>query len=226
MAKQTAARKVTNENSIQAAEAVIADLESKRAALVAARQQDDRDMGSVAYRAHSHGDPEANDQLDEYVESALKHDLQLKSIDAALEVARQKLADSKQAEALATDRKLAQEAREIADRIDALFASADKHLALAFDALKAADGRIEELHRLGFTFPTANQVRLNASFALQTYLMALPKYWWNELNHSGIRFLAPGERRTFSQLWARMVEPITRGIAARLGETKTEREVV
>ena len=107
-------------------------------------------------------------------------------------------------------------------RIDSLFASADKHLTLALDALKAADGRIEELHRLGFAFPTAIQVRTNALFALQTYLMALPKYWWNELAHGGVRFLAPHERRSFQQFWSQMAGSIGREIAARLGEKQKE----
>lgn len=221
MAKNTR----TTNDPVEIAERTLRVLQEKHDRLAEAGKADDAQAADLAFKAHT-GDLRAAAQIETLTDRSLKREYELKSIATAISVAQQKLNEAKQAEAQAADRKQAEEAREIADRVDMLFASADKHLALAFDALKAADGRIEELHRLGFTFPTANQVRLNASFALQTYLMALPKYWWNELNHSGIRFLAPGERRTFSQLWARMVEPITRGIAARLGETKTEREVV
>src|SRR5262249_46925300 len=104
------------------------------------------------------------------------------------------------------------------------FASADTHFKEAFDALKAADSRIEELHRLGFAFPTALQVRANVIYALETCLMSLPKYLWNELSHHSLRFLAPGQRRTFSQFWSQMSASLGREIAARLGETKQKED--
>lgn len=219
MAKNTR----TTNDPVETAERTLRELQEKHDRLAEAGKADDAQAADLAFRAHT-GDLRAAAQIETLTDRSLKRGYELKSIASAISVAQQKLAEAKQAQAQAVARKQAEEAREIVDRIDSLFASADKHLAMAFDALKAADGRIEELHRLGFTFPTANQVRLNAAFALQTYLMTLPKYWFNELQHSGVRFLAPGERRMFSQFWARMVEPITRGLAARMDETETEKD--
>src|SRR5262249_35664885 len=122
-------------------------------------------------------------------------------------------------------KRCAAEAKVIVDRIDSLFASADVHFKQAMDALAAADARIEELHGLGFAFPTAVQLRANAIYALETALMSLPKYLWNELARGSVRFLAPGQRRTFSQFWSEMSASLGREIAARLGETKNQKEV-
>lgn len=206
-------------SEIENATQILHELQNKYREVTASGAADTAEMESVSYLAHT-GNEKASAKLEALEERANRRAHELESLTSAISVAQRKLAESQHAEAQAIDRKRAEEAREIADRIDSLFVSADKHLALAFDALKAADGRIEELHRLGFEFPTAIQVRTNALFALQTYLMQLPKYWWNELNHGGVRFLAPHERRTFSQLWARMAEPISRNIDTKLNQLK------
>jgi hypothetical protein len=214
MSKQT-----TKLSAVEHAYKTLHELEAKRAAVTASRQNDERELEAVAFAAHT-GDQKAAAKLETLKERALRRDLELKSVDAAIAVAKQNVETAKADEATAEQKRTAEAARVIVDRIDSLFASADKHLALALDALKAADARIEELHACGFAFPTAIQTRTNALFALQTYLMALPKYWWNELSHGGVRFLAPHERRSFQQFWSQMAKSIGREIAARLGETK------
>jgi hypothetical protein len=209
----------TKLNAVEHAQKILHELESKRDAVTASGQNDQSELESVAFAAHT-GDQKAAAKLETLKERTLRRDLELKSVDAAIAVAQQNVEAAKAAELAAEQKRIAEEARVIVDRVDSLFASADKHLTLAFDALKAADARIEELHVRGFAFPTAIQVRTNALFALQTYLMALPKYWWNELAHGGVRFLAPHERRSLQQCWSKMAGSIGREIAARLGETK------
>jgi len=146
----------------------------------------------------------------------------MKSLDAAIAEAKRNVESAKANEAAAEQKRLAGEARVIVDRIDSLFASADTHFKQAFEALKAADGRIEELHQLGFAFPTALQVRMNVRFAFMTYLVALPKYWWNEIQYAGVQYPSPAERRTFSQFWSKMSASLSREIANRLGEKSKE----
>jgi len=143
-------------------------------------------------------------------------------IAAIFDASGESLKKAEAAAALEADRKLAGEARVIVDRIESLFASADLHFKQAFEALKAADGRIEELHQLGFAFPTALQVRMNVRFAFMTYLVALPKYWWNEIQYAGVQYPSPAERRTFSQFWSKMSASLSREIANRLGEKSKE----
>jgi hypothetical protein len=214
MSKQT-----TKLSAVENAQKTLHELEAKRAAAAASRENDERELEAVAFAAHT-GDQKALARLETIKSRAVNRQADMKSLDAAIAVAKQNVEAAKAAELAAEQKRIAEEARLIIDRVDSLFASADKHLALALDALKAADGRIEELHAKGFAFPTAIQVRTSALFALQTYFMALPKYWWNELSHGGVRFLAPHERRSFQQFWAQMAKSIGREIAARLGETK------
>jgi len=214
MSKQT-----TKLNAVENAQKTLHELEAKRDAVAAFSQNDERELEAVAFAAHT-GDQKASAKLETLKDRALRRDLELKSIDAAIAVAKQNVEAAKADEVAAEQKRIAAEARLIIDRVDSLFASADKHLALALDALKAADGRIEELHARGFAFPTAIQVRTSALFALQTYFMALPKYWFNELSHGGLRFLAPHERRSFQQFWSQMATSIGREIAQRLGEVK------
>src|SRR5262249_1935893 len=173
----------------------------------------------IALAAHT-GDQRAAAKLETIRERELRRQLDLTGIDAAITAAKQNVESAKANEAAAEQKRLAGEARVIVDRIGSLFEAADTHFKQAFDALKAADGRIEELHRLGFAFPTALQIRANVIYALETCLMSLPKYLWNELSRSGVRFLAPGQRRTFSQFWSQMSASLGREIATRLGETK------
>jgi len=199
------------------AQKLVDQLAAKAAELATQASSDQREIESIALAAHT-GCEKSRAKLETIRE--LRRAMDLTGIDAAIKEARRNVESAEAAEAAAAQKRIAAEARLIIDRIDSLFASADKHLTLALDALKAADGRIEELHRLGFAFPTAIQVRTNALFALQTYLMALPKYWWNELSAGGVRFQAPHERRSFQQFWAQMSASLGREIAQRLGESK------
>ena len=209
----------TKLNAVEHAQKIVDELKAKRDATIAATRADETEMAGIAYEAHT-GDQKAAAKLETLRERALRRNDELSSIDSAIAVAERKLTAAKADEVAAEQKRIAAEARLIIDRVDSLFASADKHLALALDALKAADGRIEELHARGFAFPTAIQVRTSALFALQTYLMALPKYWWNELSHGGLRFLAPHERRSFQHFWSQMAGSIGREIAQRFGELK------
>jgi len=207
--------------TVKKAETVIADLEAKRAACVKRCTELADERAAVALYAHT-GNTKARKRLDEINAAIATHESELASLGAAIKAAGESLKKAEAAAALEADRKLAGEARVIVDRIESLFASADLHFKQAFEALKAADTRIEELRQLGFAFPTALQVRMNARFAFMTYLVALPKYWWNEIQYAGVQYPSPAERRTFSQFWSKMSASLSREIANRLGEKSKE----
>ena len=204
---------------VEKCEATVRDLERKREACVRRGVELADERANVALAAHT-GNVKARKRLDEINTAIATHESELASLGAAIKAAGESLKKAEAAAALEADRKLAGEARVIVDRIESLFASADLHFKQAFEALKAADGRIEELHQLGFAFPTALQVRMNARFAFMTYLVALPKYWWNEIQHAGVQYPSPAERRTFSQFWSQMSASLSRQITQRLGEAK------
>src|SRR5262249_9445919 len=209
--------------TVKKAETVIADLEAKRAACVKRGTELADERAAVALAAHT-GNAKARKRLDEINAAIATHESELASLGAAIKAAGESLKKAEAAAALEADRKLAGEARVIVDRIDSLFASADVHFKQALEALNAADGRIEELHRLGFDFPTAVQLRANIIYALETALMSLPKYLWSELSRNTVRYLAPGQRRSFSQFWSDMSAALGREIATRLGETNNQKE--
>ena len=206
---------------VEKCEATVRDLERKREACVRRGVELADERANVALAAHT-GNVKARKRLDEINTAIATHESELASLGAAIKAAGESLKKAEAAAALEADRKLSGEARVIVDRIDSLFASADTHFKQAFEALKAADTRIEELRQLGFAFPTALQVRMNARFAFMTYLVALPKYWWNEIQYAGVQYPSPAERRTFSQFWSKMSASLSREIANRLGEKSKE----
>ena len=206
------------------AQKIVDQLESKAAELAASCAADERELASISFEAHASEDQKALARLETIKARAVKRELDAKSLDAAVAEAKRRVAEAQAEEAKAEQKRCAGEARVIVDRIDSLFASADLHFKQAMDALVAADKRIAELHQLGFQYPTSVQLRANIMYALETCLMALPKYLCDELARSGVRFLAPHQRRTFSQFWSQMSANLGREIANRLGE-KPNKEV-
>jgi len=211
--------KTTTKLSVPDAQKIVDNLEVRRADSAAQATADQREIESIALAAHT-GCQKSQAKLEVIKDRVIRREADLRSLDAAITAAKRNVETAKADEAAAEQKRCAAEARVIIDRIDSLFASADTHFKQAFEALNAADARIEELHRLGFPHPTAVQLRANMIYALETCLMSLPKYLWNELARGAVRFLAPGQRRTFSQFWQQMSATLGREIASRLGETK------
>ena len=77
MSKQT-----TKLNAVENAQKTLHELEAKRDAVTASRQNDERELEAVAFAAHT-GDQKAAAKLETLKERALRRDLELKSVDAA-----------------------------------------------------------------------------------------------------------------------------------------------
>src|SRR5262249_30765029 len=137
------------------AQKIVDQLESKAAELAETRASDERELASISFAAHASEDQKALARLETIKARAIRHESDLRSIDAAIAEAKRNVESAKADEAAAEQKRCAAEARVIVDRIDSLFASADTHFKQAMDALAAADKRIEELHLLGFQYPTA-----------------------------------------------------------------------
>jgi len=87
MAKTTAKANHV-ENPIEAAEEILADLEAKRAAIAQARAADENAMAELAFEAHT-GDQRAEAKLETLKDRVLRKDLELRSIDSAVQVAKE-----------------------------------------------------------------------------------------------------------------------------------------
>ena len=87
----------TKLNAVEHAQKILHELESKRDAVTASGQNDQSELESVAFAAHT-GDQKAAAKLETLKERALRRDLELKSVDAAIAVAKQNVETAKQAE--------------------------------------------------------------------------------------------------------------------------------
>jgi hypothetical protein len=79
---------------------VLGELEAQRQALLDEKVRLDRELGAVSYEAHSRGNaaPEANTRLDQAIDNIVRRDAELRSIDAAIEVARRHVEQAQAAE--------------------------------------------------------------------------------------------------------------------------------
>jgi len=217
--------KTTRLSELENAQTILNNLESKAAELAASRAADEQELAQISFAAHASEDQKALARLETIKSRVVKREVDAKSLESAIAEAARRVAAAKDAEAQAGQKQNAEAAKVIVDRIDDLFASADMHFKQAMDALEAAHARIEEVHGLGFAYPTAVQLRANIIYALETCMARMPKYLWDELSRGGLRYPSPAQRRTFSQFWAAMSATLGREIATRLGETKNEKEV-
>ena len=85
MAKQT-----TKVNPVEAAEKILADLQSKCDRIAALREADDRELGAVSYQALAAGDRDAANKLEAIKDRATRRDIELKAIRSAIAALRQR----------------------------------------------------------------------------------------------------------------------------------------
>jgi hypothetical protein len=202
--------------SVTSATETIAALEAQRKALLAESERDNAEMRRVSYAAHVAHELEAVGSLREITGRGIEREARLRSLDCALVTARTVLGEAQASEAREQDRSKALALHKMVREIDEALKYADKHLALAITALNAVNVGIDEIHKAGSDFPTHMQMAANAERALKTVIMQLPRQWWRDFG----QHLAPPDRRTFGEFWARMRVPLENGIRQRLGEAE------
>jgi hypothetical protein len=206
--------------TVAAAEAVLADLEKRKAALLEQRAADDRALSAISYQAHAHADRESIDKLDEITENILKHDAALRSISAAIEQARSHVAQAQAATLAAANQQRAAELSAHVDELSQVPAYIEKHLTAALNGLTAFERGVAELHQKGVAFPTDIQLRLGMVAVLGTWLQQLPKMWFNEIS-GGVPFRAPAERKSAISYWTQ-IEPSLRNAIGQRGKPESE----
>jgi hypothetical protein len=199
----------------EAAEAIRL-LEGQRAGLNKRRAEHDVERQRLAYAARAQGDAAASKRLSAMADEAIRHEHELRDIEAALTTAREHLREAQEDEASAQDRGAARRVRELGNSIAARLTRADEFYAAAAAELNAANDEQAAINALGEAYPSAPQFRLNMIPAIQTAIMQLPQSWWRDWS----KFLPPGERRNFSGVWSRMHGPLEGRIRQRLGESE------
>ena len=212
---------MSDATTVEAAEAAIGNLESKRAALVARGEELATVRASYAFAAHAKGDKAARAKLDQINKETVEHSSELASIDAALKTANERLVEAKQHEAKAVDRERAQAIR--AELKNYVEAGRGVHTALCALIEEAGVWASSDkaLRNLGVHFPSDQQVRVLGTLALHSSLMQLPPYWNREVG----RHLAPTERQDFDALVTKWAATIAASaVTPYLGAEETETE--
>jgi hypothetical protein len=184
------------------AEAVLRELEAKRAKHVERGRELPELRAGASYLAHVEGSPGARRTLKQVNAEAATHASDLASIDEAIAAAKNKLAIAQAHEAEVADQtradevlKLLVEFRECGRILDgAVLALGTKgHQLMSL---------VQQLHGLGIRFPSAEQVDVFGDQAIRTCIASTP---WSRRH----RVVAPGERKSFRKLvddWATMAE--------------------
>jgi chromosome segregation ATPase len=198
-------------SEIEKAEKVLADLQTKQRDLArkAVELADERQQ--LGFAAHADGNKKARARLDEINGAIAVHQSETASLEAAITEATKRLAQAKQAAALAQDRANAEQLRDTITEFVALGEEIDAALTDAAAHIANMPALLNKIHALGSPAPSHEQFRVLGAQAVKTHLMGLSVFN-REFEH-----LAPNQRRTFEQIVTKWQEMILNNIAARLG---------
>jgi hypothetical protein len=200
--------KANVENPIEAAQKVLADLVAKRDATAQARAADESTMAELAFEAHT-GDQRAEAKLETLKERALRKDLELRSIDSAIQIAKEKVALAQAEAARAAERAVAAELKELAKHMRASAKKCDAALAMLTEGAKEIRDAIARTNARGLGNPSATQLQSLGERAVLTALLEMP--WARAFQH-----IAPRDRQTFVGFATQWAFAIERAVDAKL----------
>jgi hypothetical protein len=195
--------------ALESALAIVADLEARRAAVVARQDKATEDRKAVAYDALAAGDQVSATKLQLINNSAMTAATDLASVDAALAEARRRVADAERSEALAAERDAMRAVLPITERVRARAALLDELLKSAADQTTAFLADMAALRRAGFGHPDPGLVATNVRLAGQAAVLG------SALETERVR---PSQRRAFAQLAEGWTAPIDAAARAVLGD--------
>jgi hypothetical protein len=205
-------------SDVKQVEKTLLALRSKRDALVAHGVELGEQRQHVAYGAHT-GDAGARKKLDTINREAVLHDSELRSLNAAIAEAAERVKQAQAVEAQAAHREIA---AELLARAHAVAVHAAELDAANVERVRAARAISEELqtmrqiaHGLGVFVPNEQQFLSLGERAERTTLMEMPF-------HRIAERLAPNERRTHSSYSIPWSETIAKGVAGLLGDKQEE----
>jgi hypothetical protein len=206
---------------VENAQKILDKLQSKYREATAAGAADKAEMESVSFLAHT-GDEKAAAKLETLKDRALRRNFELESIQSALAVAQQKLADAQQAESQAQARKIAKEILNRADRLVALAQTVDDANRVRVEALRGIVDELTEMRSLaagaGVFVPSHDQFTALGSRAEHTAGMQTP--FAREI----AEHLAPNHRRDHMSYVAGWRDAIAKSAAALVGEDKPKQQ--
>jgi hypothetical protein len=194
-------------------ERIIRELNEKRDRALIRGDEITDERRALAFAAHAENDSAARKRLSTLNLESVTIAAEIETIDAALAEANSRLDACRRAAEIEADQAAARELREVLGEFRKCGRQMEDALAAFVGAAVAFREHLTKIHNLGCDFPSHGLADVNARLAIGTALMQTP--WRREFEH-----LAPGERRTFTQLvdgWAARIEP---GVRRRLGEAE------
>jgi hypothetical protein len=199
-------------SAVENAQKTLHELETKRDAVTASSQNDEAEMGAIAYLAHT-GDEKASAKLETLRDRAIRRDLELKSVDAAIAVAKQNVEVAKAAEAAADQRRVALEIQRLAKELREAGKLADEGLAMFLDATNAMHHIVTRFSALGLGNPSAVQFVSLGERAIRTVLM-------ETVFRRAFEHLGRAERKSFASFTAEWAAMLDKATSAKLEQTK------
>ncbi|MGC1354164.1 MAG: hypothetical protein WA858_30965 [Xanthobacteraceae bacterium] len=201
---------------LEAAEAMLANLDAALLRLQAKGVELGDERSSIALAAHTGTDDKARKRLDAINREIATHGSEVESLRIAVTMQEKVVALAKADEQRAADREAALKLRDELKTFVELGKEMDRHLqafALLADQAKKSTERI---HALGQGAPNWSQFEVFGAMAVNTVLMLTP--WKKEV----AQHLAPKDRRTFTQLFQGWAAGAERAVEVRLGESTKE----
>ena len=178
--------------TVEESRRIVAELENKLAAAEARAVELQTERRRLSFAANT-GDGAAEKRLKALNTEAAHIALDIENIRSAIEEAKRRLAAAERDEAMATARDNAEAALVIGNRLVERASKIDAALATAREEMQAYKRDVDALHLTGCAAPTAQQFLTFGGLAVTAFTMQLPVKVDRD-------FLAPRERRTFTDL--------------------------
>jgi hypothetical protein len=205
-------------NDIEKAEKVLRELEEKRECIYNREKTLDKKRQALSYAAET-GDKKARNELNAVNSESFNNANDIRSVEAALTVARANLAAAQAAEAKAGDAEKAKAIAALNAKLKDELANADDAFADAIGSVLSARALLMEMHALGVGSPTDSMFRINSVAVIKTALQNLPQPWISDFEFSR---LAPSQKKSFKPLAEGWCNQITNQIAERLPTDKKD----
>jgi hypothetical protein len=173
------------------------NLEEQREILFSRAKLLSKERDQIAFAALTAGDKKAKARLSEINAEDIGLTANVASVEAALTVARARLKDAQNGEAIAADKVKTQAIAELNARLKEELDNADDAFADAIGSLLSARAVLMEMNTLGIASPTDQLFRINSVAAIKTVIQKLPSSWINDFEFSR---LAPSQKKEFKPL--------------------------
>lgn len=192
--------------AVEEARRIAAELENKLAAAEARAVELQTERRRISFDANT-GDGAAEKRLRALNADAAHINLDIENVRSAIDEAKRRLAAAERDEAMAAARDNAEAALVIGNRLVERAEKIDAALATAREEMLAYKRDVDALHITGCAAPTAQQFLTFGGLAVTSFTMQLPVKVDRD-------FLAPRERRTFTEITSSWRDGVARWAGA------------